>query len=374
MVSLNVLIDTEIDDLQGLLMAIALRERGHEVVRSFGNDFPLRSSMEFHFGNEGSQAHLHYPGGEVDLERVDVVWSRDRPQTGALADACPHTAGVEYRIAHDTCSLLTGRAFWANPLRASRMAALRSMQLRMAPAAGLRIPDTLVSNRPSSIRDFVARHARVICKPLDGRLTPDRLSAAPWGNRVSLVRSEDLPHDELLRASMGVYQAQVVRQYEVKAQFFGDTCFAVRMDTHGFGIGGRDHHSRDRRGSSVAAAVELPAQVHQACRNLMDGLGLVCCAFDFVVTPDGEWVFIELNDSSQFMFLEMSCPELNVLDACCAFIESRDPDFVYRRPSLPSRLAQVYDPARREVIQREPRQIDAGVEAIPVHAPVGHHQ
>lgn len=36
----------------------------------------------------------------------------------------------------------------------------------------------------------------------------------------------------------------------------------------------------------------------------MRELGLVYGAFDFVITPDVEWIFLEVNPGGQFGFLE----------------------------------------------------------------------
>lgn len=353
---LSVLIHTESDDLHGLLVAMALRERGHQVVRSFGNDLPLSSAVEFRFGEGPSAVRLHHGGEVLDLDRVDVVWNRN-PQLPSLGGAADDGDGefslAQLLVMQEAAYALTDGAFWANAPRAVRMAGLKPLQLRMAPAAGLRIPPTLVSNEPMAIRDFVDRHPETTYKPLNGKSWAG--SGVDWtGCGSSRVRPQDLPHDELLRLMAGIFQARISRCFDVRAQFFGDTCFALRVDSDRIDRAGFDGHAR-HRARITSEPVELPMAVHQGCRNMMDALGVVSCAFDFAVTPDGEWMFLELNQSAQFMFLEMWCPELNVLDACCAFLESRDADFRYQRPERPARLDKVYDPARHDAILRAGR-------------------
>jgi D-alanine-D-alanine ligase-like ATP-grasp enzyme len=36
----------------------------------------------------------------------------------------------------------------------------------------------------------------------------------------------------------------------------------------------------------------------------MDSFSLVYGALDFVITPDGEWVFLEINPTGQYGFIE----------------------------------------------------------------------
>ena len=37
---------------------------------------------------------------------------------------------------------------------------------------------------------------------------------------------------------------------------------------------------------------------------MLDGFGLVYAALDFVITPSGEWVLLELNPTGQYGFVE----------------------------------------------------------------------
>ena len=52
----------------------------------------------------------------------------------------------------------------------------------------------------------------------------------------------------------------------------------------------------------------------------MASLGLKFGCFDFIVTPDGEYVFLEVNEAGQFLWIEGHCPELKMLSEFCHFI------------------------------------------------------
>ena len=52
-------------------------------------------------------------------------------------------------------------------------------------------------------------------------------------------------------------------------------------------------------------------------------------AFDIAQAPDGGYVFIEANETGQFLFLEDLVPDLTILDAFCQFLASGDPAFRY---------------------------------------------
>lgn len=57
--------------------------------------------------------------------------------------------------------------------------------------------------------------------------------------------------------------------------------------------------------SDVCYAVsEIGDDVRQKCRTLLDRLGLVYGAFDFIRTPGGELVFLEVNPTGEWAWLE----------------------------------------------------------------------
>jgi hypothetical protein len=50
--------------------------------------------------------------------------------------------------------------------------------------------------------------------------------------------------------------------------------------------------------------VTPPVAVVTAVRLLMAEFGLVYGALDFVITPSGEWVLLEINPTGQYGFVE----------------------------------------------------------------------
>ncbi len=351
-IPLSILIHAHADDPHGLLVAGALRERGHRVVRNFSADLGVSDSLALSFGNSpeagAGSAWLQSGPDRLDLDQVDVVWNRNPrfPRSAGHADAAGgEHARAQLRIAQEAMCVLTDGAFWVNPQQAARRSVLKPLQLRMAPAAGLSIPASLVSNSPEAIRAFVDRHAQIVCKPLHGRRFKG-LSLAGNGSRtpgsIMPITREDLPGDETLRAVPAIYQACRPRGQRVRAQLFGDTSFAIQAASTP-PVTGKDSRESNPYDAADEPSVPivLPRAIHRSCKILMDSLKLVSCAFDFMLGPDGEWTFLELREAAPFLFMEARCPELTVLDAFCAFLESRDADFVYRQPQQPCRLEAI---------------------------------
>lgn len=351
----TVLIHTMPDDWHAILAAEALRQRGHTVVRYFGSDFPALADIEFRYGRDGESLHLHTLDGSHALSDFDVVWNRR--MIGPVVPANVDKRDREYvaqqiRFGDAALRSLLREAFWINPHDAARNADHKPKQLQLALRNGLRIPETLVSNRPEAIRRFLDAHPDAIHKPLVGACweEDDKVLAT----YTARVRHEDLPPDPLLRAAPGIFQAKVKKQYEVRAQFFGTSCFALKIDPSRIEYGEMDWRLH-QNGDMTDGSVTLPDAVHAACVRQLRSLGLVAGAFDFIVTPEDEWIYLEVNEAGQFIFVEQWCPELPVFDALCAFIESGDPDFVYRKPAQPMALETLREAADPDRICAEDR-------------------
>jgi glutathione synthase/RimK-type ligase-like ATP-grasp enzyme len=50
--------------------------------------------------------------------------------------------------------------------------------------------------------------------------------------------------------------------------------------------------------------VELPPEIEAKILIFMRTFGLIYGAFDFIVTPEGRYVFLEVNPSGQYMWVE----------------------------------------------------------------------
>ena len=325
----TVLIHAVRGDLHALVVEAALRDRGCLVHRLLGDDFPQHAEVEWHYSTAAADRRVHAGASSWSLDDIDTVWIR---RTGAsrlpdtLANGDRAFAASECAQMQSALRLLCDDAFCLNPWYAARRADHKPLQLQRARALGLQIPPTLISNRPEAIRQFIERHDEVIYKPLRGAIWQE--AGTRYGTYTTRVRIEDLPSDALLRCTPGIFQQRVAKKFEVRAQFFGASVFAIALES---GLAASPYDWRVEQGGHLAAgAVELPPLVQARCRALMRELGLVSGAFDFIVTPDDDWVFLEVNEGGQFLFVELWCPQLPLIDALCDFLQSRDPDFIYR--------------------------------------------
>jgi len=145
---------------------------------------------------------------------------------------------------------------------------------------------------------------------------------------TSAIPPEALSDDRVLAASPLIYQPRVPKAYELRLTYIGNTLLAARLDSQAHAESSLDW----RRASKAKAPIvrtEVPRGVDAACRHIMATLGLRYGAFDLIVQPGGDAVFLEVNEAGQCFWLELANPELPMLDVLLEFFQSRDPEHVY---------------------------------------------
>jgi len=336
------LIPTEPRDLHAIEVALALEARGAEPVLWLGADFPtlLAGSIDIRGGRAGWE--LRGAGLGSAHPPFDGVWMR-RPTPPVLpADLHPADRPVAERETREFVSglyhLAAPEAFWVNPLASRGRAESKAVQLAEAAGLGFTVPPTLLSNDPERIRGFLAEfRGRAIYKPFYPAGWEGEDTTAVLG--TSEIEAEDLPPDEILRATPGIFQVRVEKAYELRVTAFGRFLAAARIDSQSVPEARIDSRAAGPRMKIEPA--ELPPSVEQRCFELMDRLGIVFGCFDFAVTPGGEHVFFEVNPAGQFLWVEESCPEIRLLAPFVDFLLARRRDFLWQPDSSALRHADL---------------------------------
>ena len=133
------------------------------------------------------------------------------------------------------------------------------------------------------------------------------------------VDIEDLPSDEMLKLSSGIFQQYIEKEYELRVLYLNGQCIAAKIATPKTGIG--QHDWREANISSLKIEpYELPDSLAETIGRFMDQLGLITGSLDIIRATSGEYVFLEVNESGQFLWLELENPDIKVLGPFCKFL------------------------------------------------------
>ena len=280
--------------------------------------------------------------GSIHFGDVKTVWNRRSrpPQLSEEMDPRDLEFARHESEQHLDGFLTTAclDSFWVNPPAAARLDTNKPFQLDLARRVGFHVPPTLFTNSPDEVAGFFDRHGGDIVyksyRPerwIEGEGVP-----GTFVNHTASVSKEDLADRRVLAMCPGIFQRRIDKDHELRVTMMGDTLFCVRIDDSGTGKGALDWRS-DRVGMRLSRC-ELAGDARAMCKTFMHRAGLVFACFDFIVTPAGELVFLEVNPMGQFLWQEDRIPDLPLLDAMCAFLASADPHFRWTEPPSPLRF------------------------------------
>ena len=220
-------------------------------------------------------------------------------------DLAPH---FQAACAQESSAALRGflenlhEARWLDDLQRIEQAENKLRQLKVARKVGLRIPRTLVTNNSQEVREFFqAVEGKMIAK----LLTP--LSTSMEGSSfflyTSIVKAEDLLEVEALRYSPMIFQEQIPKLRELRVVFVEGNLFVGALDASRYSATTMDWR-RATLANSPWEPDELPDEVTRGLNALMAKLGLGFGAIDLIETPDGEYVFLEVNPTGEWGMLE----------------------------------------------------------------------
>ncbi|HEU4834349.1 MAG TPA: MvdC family ATP-grasp ribosomal peptide maturase [Pyrinomonadaceae bacterium] len=287
------------------LVTKALARMGVRPIRVNTDLFPSLVKLSSRAGDERAAHLLTEAGQQFSVEEVRAVWAR-KLWTPRMADDLDE----RYRsmCVGESVAALEGfldalhNARWVNNLDRQRDAENKQRQLRLAARAGLRVPRTLVTNDAAEARQFFAetegQTVAKLLRPLE--VSMDAVKPFVYTNRV---REEDLAGAEALRHSPMVFQELIPKAYELRVAYVAGKTFAGAIDATGTARGRTDWR-RAAPGECHWQKVQLPAEVANGLHELMTELGLVFGAVDFIYTPSGEHVFLEVNPSGEWGMLE----------------------------------------------------------------------
>jgi len=303
----NVLLVTETSDLSADLLVRCCHKRRVPFVRFNQDRYPQGSSISWDVERQTSEITV----GQQRVVAGDIrsAWFRRAPLPS------PAGSGREAFVAREALGFLTSfweasSWFWVNRPSEVSMAARKPLQLLAAQRSGLKVPKTRITNDPVCARDFVRRQRSVVKAVVGGSVREDRRQFAVF---TSVVGEVDLRDDDSVRASPTIFQERVDNLFDLRVTIVGSRIFSAKIQIRDKGDDEVDWRSLEVE-RIYYERYTLPKAVSAACHRLVKGLSLHFAAIDFIVTPEGDHVFLELNPSGQWGWIE-GATELPITDA-----------------------------------------------------------
>jgi hypothetical protein len=246
------------------------------------------TAMQIAFDPASGRGTIRLPSGRLlDFEKIRSVYWRNYFGVGG-----PELPDAEqtWIAQNDSRSLLESLLVllpvrWVNGWEAFQLHQTKAVQFSRVSKLGVPVPQTLLANDATAIREFVASHERCIVKPVQG------------GDHTVPITLEELTPDRLenLRLAPITVQAEVPGT-NIRVFVAGDRVLACEVRSR----------TLDYRADAEPELLvhRLPAEIAAMSRQIVRELSLLWTGIDYRLTPDGRYVFLEANPSPMFLGFE----------------------------------------------------------------------
>ncbi len=300
----------------------AINKIGGKYVRLNTDKF---TDVAVFFNTNGGEIVL--PDGlSLDFYEIGSIWGRRRFLPSVIKNVDEkYSAFVESQWISflNNLWLALREKKWLNHPRAIEQAKNKIFQLQIAKELDFKIPKTVFTNTLSSARRLLqsTSSSGVIYKPVGHGVIENEKGTVVF---TSIAQKEDIAEEREceIRIAPGIFQEYIHKEYEVRVTVVGEETFAVRIDSQNSNKTEIDWRRYDF--ANVAHSIEkLPNDISQRCVSLVQKLGLNYGAMDLIVTPQGDWVFLENNCNGQWLWLE-KLTGLNISYAIASFLVNLD--------------------------------------------------
>jgi len=252
------------------------------------------SDIHFEVNGETVTGELRIGSGKWPLKDIRAAYPRlmdDRclPELEGEPEGSP--ARVFCRAFHDTLMRWMEIAPARVVNRCAPMATNGSKpyQTQLIREQGFLIPETLITSDPALVRDFRARHGRIIYK-----------SISSVRSIVQEFTDSDEDRLENLRWCPAQFQA-FVEGTNLRVHTVGDEVFATAACTDA-----TDYRYASRQSGAPAELreAELSDELADKCVKLSKALDLAFAGIDLKVTPENDVYCFEVNPSPGFSYYE----------------------------------------------------------------------
>ena len=181
-------------------------------------------------------------------------------------------------------------------------------QLQYAEFIGLKVPDTVFTNRQEDIIAMARNHQEIVLKSIASDGIMDDGNGPEYvfySQKFSLQDIVNAPK-EAFTQTVSYVQEYISKAFELRVTVVAKKVFACKIESQHLADNegkidwrqGYDHGLRYE-------PYDLPDDISEKCIKFLDRMRLNFGAFDFIVTPSGDFVFLECNPNGQWLWIEM---------------------------------------------------------------------
>ena len=239
----------------------------------------------------------------ISGKEVKSVWYR-RNVASILPESL--SCGVREFCERESRAFLEGTLIalptqrWLSCPKAIWQAEHKLYQLAVAAQLGFALPHTVVANVEGAVRESAYGRSLVAKAVASGYIAEAQGKRAVF---TSALSTDDLKDLSGLALAPVTFQERIDKASDIRVTVIGDEVFAAEIMSQSHESSRVDWRATEDKNLEHRTH-ELPIEIAQLCLSLTSRLGLNFGAIDFALTPDGTYVFFEVNPNGEWLWLE----------------------------------------------------------------------
>lgn len=299
-----VLVITKTNDKTADFVIQRMQNRAIPFLRINSDVFLKECRVKLNFGNSCNRFSFITYEKELSFDQIKRVWLRrlskpictnvSDPEARAFAEQ-EHDFALRWCLGVIPCPFLDKE----EDLRRSGN---KFDQLRVARQLELAIPDTCITNDPSVAESFLREHSSSIAKTIAGY-------GAKKDGGFEAIYTVELTADKMdflgsISLSPVCLQRKIEKKFELRVTIVYPKVFSCRIDSQVTPRTKVDWRRYDTR-NTPHSIFQLPFDIEEKLLAMMRIYNIHFAAFDLIVTPKEEIVFLEMNPNSQWVWIEL---------------------------------------------------------------------
>jgi len=295
------------DDLHSQAVARELEAQGGIVKFLDFARFPQCAEISFEIRDGKDALTVITTEDVIHFSDVTAVLYR-RPHPPAVS--YPRNAAAEKYIREECTAFLESLFLlsdcrWISNPAAVKVASHKPYQLRMAQQMGFQIPASLIGNSSNMLWQFLEDgDVDFAVKPLTKPFIADNTEGKPLYTFTQKLSASVLrERASKIRACPIIVQHYIKKKLELRITVVGERVFTCAIYSQA-----NEQTKVDWRRYNIPKTphmpYHLPGEIEAKCVELTQMLGLEFGCIDMILTPNNQYVFVEINPVGQWLWIE----------------------------------------------------------------------
>lgn len=306
----KILILTHAKDGTSDMVIEKLKERRFSCVRFDTENFPEKIKLTIKLDNGELKGQIIIGDTTIALDDITVVWNRrpHKPEISSIKDAKTKEWVEEesHWLLRCLWGLMEGK-FWINPIASNEKVQFnKPYQMLVAHKIGLIIPNSVLTNCPDDAIRFSNNTSGEMA------LKVIKSVAVHYSEKILLLHTKKINREDLNeQALMGIrhspvfLQEYIAKKTELRITVVAEKVFACEIDSQICKETEEDWRKHVFLKEEIPHRIyDLPPDIKNKCIKLVKELGLYFGAIDIILTPNNEYVFLEVNPNGQWAWIE----------------------------------------------------------------------